>query len=559
MVALKTKITKRSVDAMLAPSEGEARLWDSDLKGFLLRVYPTGRKVYAVKCRVGRLQCIHTIGEHGSPWTPDGARKAAAEALQRARNGQNPSAEKKAANAALTVADIIDRYLEDGPATKPAKRSSTWVIDASNLNRHIRPLLGRKIANAVSRTEAAHAIRDIANGKTARDERTGPRGRARVTGGGETARRTRNVAAAMFAWEINYGLCDLNPFVGVELSRAPVRERFLTNEEAERFLEFVADLESLEAMSDTFADALRLLLLTGARKTEILGLRWSEIDTLRKLLILPPERTKAGGKTGERRIPLSPPALEIIARRRRDPQWASHETGLERDVASRSDFVFPAARGEGHAIGLRRAFAKACVKAKLPGLRIHDLRHSFASFAIADGASLFLIGKLLGHASARTTERYAHLSGDPLQDAVNLIGRRIMGHDTSTMRIAASDAAGVSKKRHRPRNLIMEATVPERMKAEIKREFGRLELLRKQIVEIAAERDALLRFRTIPSRQHSRRCAPRRAGLQARCGSFLRLRIAGGSPAECPSQPFPPVPSPAPDSVSSSLIMATMN
>jgi integrase len=161
-----------------------------------------------------------------------------------------------------------------------------------------------------------------------------------------------------------------------------------------------------------------------ARKTEILGLRWSEIDNARKLLILPPVRTKAGGKTGERRIPLSAPALEILTRRRAKAKEAWHD---EAEGELRTyDFVFPAARGQGHATGLRRAFMTVCTKAKLSGLRIHDLRHSFASFAIADGASLFLIGKLLGHASARTTERYAHLSSDPLQDAVNKIGSRIM-------------------------------------------------------------------------------------------------------------------------------------
>jgi integrase len=148
-------------------------------------------------------------------------------------------------------------------------------------------------------------------------------------------------------------------------------------------------------------------------------LRWSEVDQLRNVLILPPERTKAGGKTGERRISLSAPALEILARRR-----ARSDAEIP---APGSLFVFPAARGEGHAIGLRRAFTKVRAKANLEGLRIHDLRHSFASFAVADGASLFLIGKLLGHANARTTERYAHLSNDPLQDAANQIGRRIMG------------------------------------------------------------------------------------------------------------------------------------
>ncbi len=92
MNVLRAKITKRAVDGVPIPSQGEARLWDTDLKGFLLRVYPSGRRVYAVKCRVGRVQHVHTIGEHGSPWSPDEARKAASEALQKARAGQDPSA-----------------------------------------------------------------------------------------------------------------------------------------------------------------------------------------------------------------------------------------------------------------------------------------------------------------------------------------------------------------------------------------------------------------------------------------------------------------------------------
>ena len=422
MAGLKAKITKRTVDAASPPADGETWLWDTDLKGFFLRVYATGRKVYAVKCRAAGRQRIHTIGVHGSPWTPDEARDAAEEALRRAGRGEDPNAERKAVREALTVADLIDRYLDDGPATKPAKRDSTWAIDASNLNRHIRPLLGRKIANDVAKADAARAIRDIAAGKTAKDEKTKARGRARVTGGIGTARRTRITAAAMFAWGVEHGLITANPFKGVKLAAAPVRERFLSKIEAARLLDAIASLHAEGGISGTFADALRLLLLTGARKTEVLGLRWAEVDIERQRLVLPPERTKAGGTTGERRIILSPPALAILAKRRADD-------------GSEGEFVFAASRGSGHAIGLRRAFGRACARAALEGARVHDLRHSFASFAVADGASLFLIGKLLGHASARTTERYAHLSGDPLQDAAAMVGRRIMGHDEPGVRL----------------------------------------------------------------------------------------------------------------------------
>jgi integrase len=411
---LSARITKRAVDAAPVPAAGETRVWDTDVKGFFLRVYPSGRRVYALKYRLGPQQRVFTIGVHGSPHTADTARDAALAALRRVADGEDPATEKKEARAALTVSNLIDRYLEDGPATKPGKRPSTWVNDGSNLKRHILPLVGRKVANAVTKADAARVIWDITVGKTATDEKSEKkRGRAIVKGGAGVARRTLTTTAAMFAWGLEHGLVKTNPFATVKLDSAPVRERFLSREEAGRLLEAINEVEAAKEVNSAFCDAIRLLLLTGARKTEILGLRWSEVNTERRVLLLPPERTKAGGKNGERRIILSPPALAILNNRR--PQGTRAR-----------EFVFPATRGAGHIIGVRRAFAKACARAELEGVRIHDLRHSFASFAVADGASLFLVGKLLGHANARTAERYAHLSGDPLQDAAASIGKTLM-------------------------------------------------------------------------------------------------------------------------------------
>lgn len=416
MYAQTARITKRTVDAIPTPAkdEGEARLWDTDLKGFFLRVYPSGRRVYALKYRSGPSQKIFTVGVHGSPFTPETARAAALAALRRVSEGEDPTAEKKAAREALTVGALIARYIEDGPATKPGKRESTWENDASNLTRHILPLLGRKVANLVTKAEAARAIQDITLGKTAVDERSEKlRGRAIVKGGAGVARRTRMTTAAMFSWGIEHGLVKSNPFASLKMTTPPQRERFLSREEAGSLLDALDSLEADGGINSAFGDAIRLLLLTGARKTEILGLKWREVNVDRKTLLLPPERTKAGGQNGERRIMLSPPALAIIERRR--------------SATSRPEgFVFPALRGDGHIIGVRRGFARACERAGLENVRIHDLRHSFASFAIADGATLFLVSKLLGHANARTSERYAHLSGDPLQDAVATIGKSLM-------------------------------------------------------------------------------------------------------------------------------------
>ena len=355
----RAKLTKRAVDAVSLPESGRETVWDTELKGFGLRLnagsprQPAGSKVYVVKLRVGSAQRWLTLGKHGSPWTPEQAREAAREALNRAAAGEDPAQAKREAREAPTVAGLIDAYLTEGPATKPAKRASTWVHDASNLNRHVRPLLGTRLAHTVTRADAARAVKDIATAKTAATAKTGPRGVARVRGGEGVARRTRAVAAACWAWGLDHGhVKGPNPFAGVKLTAAPERERFLSREEAGRFLDALAGLEGEGTLSGTFADALRLLLLTGARKTEVMGLRWSEVDFGRKLATLPPERTKAGGKTGVRRIALSPPALAVLSRRR--AAWEAL------DASTRPPFVFAAFRGSGHAVGLRKSFLDVC-------------------------------------------------------------------------------------------------------------------------------------------------------------------------------------------------------
>lgn len=407
MTNQKAKITKRSVDALPIPPKGENRLWDTDLTGFLVRVYPSGKKVYAVRYKRGAAQqSIVTIGRHGSPWTPEGAREKARQVLSQAREGRDPAAENRAARNRITVAGLIDTYLADGPTTKPAKRASSWVNDASNLNRHIRPLIGSRIADEVTKADAHRAIREITEGGTARDEKTGKRGRARVTGGPGVARRTRTTAAAMYAWAMEHELVQTNPFAAVRLAAPPMKARYLSGQETAALWEALERLEATGEMNPTFADAIRLLVLTGARKTEVLGLKWSEVDLGRRTLTLPPERTKAGGVNGERRIALSGEAATILARR--------HHT-------SDGEHVFPAARGDGHATGVRKAFKRACAAAGLSNVRVHDLRHTYASALAEAGFSMPIIAKSLGHSRTQTAERYTHLGDDPTQAAASVV------------------------------------------------------------------------------------------------------------------------------------------
>lgn len=400
------KITKRAVEA-LTSAKGETRLWDGELKGFCVRVYPSGRRMYALKYRTtqGR-QRWHTIGQHGSPWTTEQAREEARRMLLAIGLGADPAQERIDRRMDLTVAELIDRYLADGPASKPEKRASTWKIDASNLNRHVRPLLGNRMAKDLRPADCARLVTDVTEGKTKGDVRTGQRGRALIKGGAGTAARTLGTLGAMYAWAKEQGLVEEVPTRGVRTAARPARERFLSPAEAKRLLAVIGTMESEARLSSEHADIFRLLLLTGARRSEIAELRWTEVDLEGGRLTLPPARTKAGGRTGTRRIALAKAASDILAKRKRGG----------------GAYVFPSGRdAEKPAAALQKPWVRVRAEAGLEGLRLHDLRHSFASLALARGASLPLIGKALGHSTSRVTERYAHLADDALSALVDAV------------------------------------------------------------------------------------------------------------------------------------------
>ncbi|MBV9995541.1 MAG: site-specific integrase [Caulobacteraceae bacterium] len=433
----RVKLTKRAVDAAEIPAEGEGRVWDSELKGFCLRIYAPsrksakGRRVYAVKYRVGRAQRWYTIGEHGSPWTPDQAREAAEAVLHDAGKGIDHQAAKLERRADVTVAQLIDLYLTEGPAAKPSKRASSWAQDKSSLSRHVKPLLGRKIARDLRPADVTRMAQQITAGATAKDEKTSKkRGRAIVRGGPTVASRTVATLSAMLVWGMEHGglKAAVNPAKGAlrKLGKAPSKERFLSSEEAVNLFKVLDAMVADKSLNASHADIFRLLALTGARRSEIAGLLWAEVDLARNRLTLPPARTKSGEKTGERRIPLNSAAKDILVARRVQADEREKRDRKERRNVPPSPYVFPAHRGDGHVIGLQKPWADVRAKAKLGGARIHDLRHSFASFAIADGASLFMVAKALGHADTRVTERYSHLAADAL-DALSEAAARRMG------------------------------------------------------------------------------------------------------------------------------------
>lgn len=398
------KLTKRFVDT-LKPGMRDVVYWDDDLSRFGVRVKPSGAMTYVVQYRntAGRTRKL-ALGRVGV-LTPDQARQRAAKALGRVADGEDPSATRHTQRADLTVAQLVERYLTEGRASKPAKKASSWASDASNLRRHVVPLLGRKQLASLTSDDIQKFQRDVTEGKTKADEKTRRRGRAIVKGGPAAAARATVVLSAMLQWAVSRKFRPDNPGKGVKLNKPKRRERFLSGPELARLGDAFAkaDREGLNRNSLTI---LQLLVLTGARRNEIASLRWEHVDFERKALRLP------DSKTGSKIVPLGAPALAVL-------------NGQPRKKGS--PWVFPATRGKGHHVGMAGVWRKLRAAAGLKDVRMHDLRHGFASVAVADGGSLYLVGKVLGHTQAATTQRYAHLQLDPVLAVADRTSRKLAG------------------------------------------------------------------------------------------------------------------------------------
>ena len=395
-------ITKSVVDRV---RPGEI-VWDREVKGFGVRCQREA-KIFFVKYRIGGRQRWHTIGRHGSPWTAKKAREKAKWVLGKVADGHDPAEARDEAKRDLTVAELCDLYVAEGCATKAV---TTLATDRGRIGRHIKPLLGRKKVRDVRRADVERLLRDVAAGKTAADEKTGPRGRAIVKGGKGTATKTVALLGAIFTFAVDRHLRPENPVRGVKTFKTRKSERFLSAEELSRLGDALTAVEE-EGVNPFAIAAIRLLALSGCRKSEVLTLRWEPdpegngyVDFEHKCLHL------AESKTGSKTVPLGAPALELLA-------------GLPRIEGN--PHVFPGNVPGGHFVGLPKVWNRIRERADLKGVRLHDLRHGFASVAVAGGDSLYLVGKVLGHRQASTTMRYAHLSDDPLRAVADRTARQI--------------------------------------------------------------------------------------------------------------------------------------
>lgn len=400
---MKSKLTKVAIDNAQA-ADTDYFLWDGDLKGFGIKIAKGGRKSYVCKYRVGYGRTAPTrrmtIGAHGSPWTIDQARVEARKILGRAANGEDPAKEKQDKKKQITVAQLCDQYLEHGIGTK---KESTIATDRGRIERHIKPLLGKRKVPELNRSDIKRFLNDIANGKTAVDVKTGPNGRAIIRGGKGTASRTVGLLGGIFSYAFDCGLIEINPVRGVKRFADKKGERFLKQTELVTLGRALRDGQE-KGLNPQAIAILKLLIFTGARKGEIEILLWNVVDFDSGFLRL------ADSKTEQKIIPLNAGALEVLSKISR----------LEG-----SPFVFPAHRGDGNYQGTPKVWRIVRNQAGLNDVRLHDLRHSFASIAVSGGASLPIIGALLGHTNPATTQRYAHLHDDPLKAVTEAVGNKI--------------------------------------------------------------------------------------------------------------------------------------
>ena len=411
-VIMKAKITKKVIDAA-TPNTSDSFIWDTELIGFGLKVTPAGSRIYIVQYRAGGGSSPtkrFTIGKHGMPWTPEKARAKAKSIIGDVADGNDPQTAKATERAAMTVNELCTLYLSDGCETK---KSSTIATDKGRITRHIKPLIGRKRVKDLTSNDIRRFMSDIAKGKTAATVKTGAHGLARVTGGKGTATRTVGLLGGIMSFAVSEGIRADNPVLGVKRYTDKKGERYLSPTELSRLGE---TLGSVEKTAPLAVLAIRLLILTGCRKSEILSLKWSEVDFEIGCLRLD------DSKTGQKIVMLGAPPLQLLANQPKQEN---------------SEYIFPAMKGKGHYVGLPKAWERIRKLAELDGVRLHDLRHSFASVGAGAGMGLQMVGKLLGHSDPKTTARYSHIADNPIKEAADRISGTIAsimdGNEKSTV------------------------------------------------------------------------------------------------------------------------------
>lgn len=387
------RIIKSRVDALVA---GQT-IWDAEVAGFGVTAN-THSKTYKLKYRHNGRQRMLTLGTHGTI-TPDEARKLAMNAKAEVNRGNDPAALKQ--EVSLTVEELARQYMLRHADVN--KKPGSALMDRANIKNHVVPLLGKLPVSKITTTDIENFKASVQAGKTAPENamavRKAQKGGAVVRGGKGVANRCLALLSTMFNLAELWGLRtkQTNPVSGVKKFKEQSKERFLSDEEVQRVWAVLDELESKGENGMQYPVALfRLLMLTGARLNEIRSLQWSMVNLAEKRLDLP------DSKTGKKVIHLPDRAVEVLQ-------------SLPR--VSGNPYVIVGGVTGAPLVNAQKPWRRVRNQANLPDVRIHDLRHSFASMAVRNGVDLYTLGKTLGHKNPSTTQRYAHLSDEHMKKA----------------------------------------------------------------------------------------------------------------------------------------------
>lgn len=384
------RLLKKHVDSLKAGADGrDAFLWCSELRGFGVRAKPGGRKSFVIQYRNAEgVSRRMKVGDFGV-LTLDQARTKAGKLLARVQNDEDPVQAKRDLKASPTFHELATRYMRDhcvGRCKPSTLAAHEWL-----LQKYLLPELGARRVAFVEPKDIQKLHEKLA---------TTP----------YNANRALGLIKAIFNHAERWGVrpAGSNPTRHIKKYREQKRERFLTPKEFQRVLSAIDEGEKFKTILPEAARALRLLFFTGCRLSEILTLRWEQVDLVNRCLTFREHKTDS---KGVKSIPLNDLAVAALS---------------AVPPSQRSSYVHPGKKSGQHLVNLQKPWRRALKSAGIANVRIHDVRHTFASLGVSAGLSLPVIGGLLGHKSIQTTARYAHLSHDPLRAGSDLVGKALL-------------------------------------------------------------------------------------------------------------------------------------
>ncbi|GEP07213.1 tyrosine-type recombinase/integrase [Methylobacterium oxalidis] len=371
------RITETLVKSLPSPERGNRITYDTELKGFGVRITAAGAKSFILNYRIAGRERRYTIGSYPE-WSATAARKEAEGLKRQIDRGEDPMAKRSEERETATIAELCALYEE---RHLPKKRPNSQRDDRVFIRNVILPRWGREKVTAIRHTDIEALHREVSARAPYR------------------ANRLVALLSKMFSLAVKWELTKENPVTGIERNPERMRTRYLSADELQRLQEAL-DLYPNQQV----ANAIRLLLLTGSRRMEVLSATWDQFNLKAGIWIKPAASVK---QAREHRVPLSAAALELL-------------TNMK--GSSQGRWLFPG-KVAGKPLGdIKKAWASICRQAGLEDIRLHDLRHSFASYLASAGHSLPVIGALLGHTQAQTTHRYAHLLDEALRGATDQVG-----------------------------------------------------------------------------------------------------------------------------------------